>query len=412
MKTADIADQLIGISIGMKGVSENLIVQLQQLKKDDWKALWNYAGQQQIWGIIYEALKKLPHTVQPDKDVISSFLKMRENLLYQYYSMLSFTTIVTDILQKSNIDFYVLKGVTLDSLYPFEGIRPISDVDLLVPDRKQFERACKALEKNGFSSENEVWDYHKTYYKNNGSYRTMLEMHIRPASRMSADLSSEQKVVHRFEKLLYKPDYYKPAGIEIPGLPVEECALQLILHMMNHCFGNDMSLNLLCDWAVFWHVKGHQIDIVHFNNLLKESGTENFAKIITGICMASFGLSPQKVRWMHDSERMYDQEKMLRLEIDEKKQYVERKKNVNVLFLPGESLLIGCIREVHRQMKYCFPRGRKIFFIWPVLWIWTILFFLSNNRKFNRGSIWKIIMDAKKRESLLREMGLTGRGKK
>lgn len=412
MKIADIADQLISISMGMKEISENLIIELQQLKKDDWEALWNYAGQQQVWGIIYEALIKLPQTVKPDKDVITSFLKMRENLLYQYYSMLSFTTMITDILQKSNIGFYVLKGVGLDSLYLSEGIRPISDVDIYIPGRKQFEKACQILEINGFQSEKEMWDYHKVYYLEREKQREILEMHIRLAGRMSADSVTEHSIMDEFDKLPYQPEFYSPSGIKVPVLVPKQYALHLLLHMMNHFLGGELRLNMLCDWVAFWNKKGEEIDSKSFTDILKKAGLEKFAIIITGLCLEMFGLSLERVKWMSEYHRMYQEEKNLKIWIDQDVQRVERKKIVNVIIDPQKPLPMECFREVNRQMKYRFPKLQKLYILRPFLWAGTIMIFFINSWTQRRKNIGDIICDAKKRSELTKQMGLMERGKR
>lgn len=412
VKIEDIADQLIGISMGMKEISENLIIQLQQLKKDDWRALWNYAEQQQIWGIIYEALIKLPQTVQPDKDVISSFMKMRENLLYQYYSMLSFTTMTADIFQKSNIGFYVLKGVGLDSLYFSEGIRPISDVDIYIPGRKQFEKACKILEINGFQSKKEMWDYHKVYYLEYENQRKILEMHIRPAGRMCTDSATEHSIMDEFEKRPYQSEFYSPSGVKVPVLVPEQYALHLLLHMMNHFLGGELRVNMLCDWMAFWGKKGEEVDPKCFTDILKRTGLEKFAIIITGLCIGVFGLNTESVKWMSGYNRMYQEENKLKIWIDQAVRRVEREKIVNVMIDPQKPLPVECFREVNRQMKYRFPKLQKIYIFRPFLWMRTIMIFFINSRKQRRKNIGDIICEAKKRSELTKQMGLMERGKR
>ena len=62
------------------------------------------------------------------------------------------------------------------------------------------------------------------------------------------------------------------------------------------------------------------------------------------------------------------------------------------------------VREFHHQMHINFPKAGKIIFLWPALWIATLVRFLSNNKKLNRAPVAAIMKKAGKRGQLVHRL--------
>lgn len=57
-------------------------------------------------------------------------------------------------------------------------------------------------------------------------------------------------------------------------------------------------------------------------------------------------------------------------------------------------------------MKINHPRTSPYVILWPALWVITLVVFLRNNRKLNRGRARDILRNAGDRSRLLQQIGL------
>ena len=106
----------------------------------------------QIWGVVSAGLDKFGVKDIP-REIREKFQNAKIQLSLQYYTLLSFTTYVLSLLKNAGISAYVLKGISLNSLYPSEEMRKLADADIYIPDRKAFGRAECILREKGFESE-------------------------------------------------------------------------------------------------------------------------------------------------------------------------------------------------------------------------------------------------------------------
>ena len=57
-------------------------------------------------------------------------------------------------------------------------------------------------------------------------------------------------------------------------------------------------------------------------------------------------------------------------------------------------------------MKMNHPKASPYVILWPALWVITLVVFLRNNRKLNRGKVRDILRNAGDRSKLLQQIGL------
>lgn len=101
--------------------------------------------------------------------------------MFQYYQIEHLTEIIVSLMNREQIPYYLLKGISLAAYYPVPEYRKLGDVDLYIPDPAAFEKAKKVLEANGFVLDPELSDHHTTYiytFPKTGR-RYILELHFR-----------------------------------------------------------------------------------------------------------------------------------------------------------------------------------------------------------------------------------------
>lgn len=378
--------------------------QFESLTDEQWQKILYYSDIHQIWSIVWSGIEKyslgnLPHSVS------NRLIKAKHSISYQYYSMLSFTTYILEMFRNAGIHCYLLKGIGLSSLYPREDIRKLADADVYIPDRSEFAKAEKLLVEKGFHQKKGNENFHFGYTKEFWGKIRLLEIHWRPCDIIS-NTGADRVVSEIFGTLDYTPDYVSVAGFDVPVLPPVENALQLLLHMFQHFVREGFGLRLLCDWCVFWQKMDTKFDEKKFIEYLEHTGLSGFAWTVTKICIIHFDLDMDNVRWMRgmDVQQLGDSVEKLYTDILTGGDFGKEDKERVVVLDSAERPIISYISVVHRMMGVRFPKMRRIPFLWPVLWGMTIIIFLRNNRKLNRGKTMDVLASSRKRSRLLKQM--------
>lgn len=405
MKVGFVLDALITAGLYDEYREQKKIQEILDCMTDEeWEELWKNCMLHQIWGIVYTGLKKYRQTVIPES-IKRRFEDYETKVAFQYYAMLSFTTLILSIFKEAGIRCYVLKGIVLNALYPREDMRKFADADIYISDMKEYRRASAILEDRGFKQEKGLAEFHSGYTKKVGDKVCLLELHWRPCDIL-LDAGMDRAAMKVYEELQYAPDVYQIAGTEVPALPPAENALQLLLHMFHHLLQGRFGLRVLCDWCVFWTRKSAETEEDRFIKYLNDTGLTGFAWAATQICIKHLGLASDKCQWMNringawykgSSELLY-QDILTGGEFG-------RGEKARVTVLRNRSFrLADYAKEVHRVMRYRFPKLRKAVIVWPVLWTATIWIFLKNNRRLRRGKISDVIKSAEQRNYLLKKM--------
>lgn len=136
-----------------------------------------------------------------------------------------------------------------------------------------------------------------------------------------------------------------------------------------------------------------------------ESHTEEFAKTVTAICVYYLGLDRKNSPVPVQSLARQDVTNALLRDILDAGEfgYSEGERMVG---MDGSSW-IAYVREFHHQMHINFPKAGKVIILWPILWGFTLIRFLNNNRRLNRAPVSKIIKKAGQRGQLVRRLTST-----
>lgn len=260
-------------------------------------------------------------------------------------------------------------------------------------------KAKKLLCENGFNLSKE---WHANHHFVLISERNeSVELHT-----MWADEFKDKHLNRQLDKL-QKESVKHCAPLDCDGtrLYVYETAYQafyLIIHMLGHFVGGGFGLRNLCDWVVLWENCREENARENFCKLAYDSGTAEFAKAVTAVCVNYLGLSPQKSPFPCDTltEAALTDE-FLRDILDAGEfGYSEAERMVG---MDGSSFA-AYVKEFHHQMHINFPKAGKVLLLWPALWIATLFRFLNNNRKLNRVPVSAIMKKAGDRGRLVKRL--------
>lgn len=378
--------------LGLSLRQSDPVASLPSLTSEEWAQLLALADR-------HEVLALLENVLEVDK--ISEEQRMLIELktartVHKAIQLQALNARLTGLLEKEGIIAVTLKGCAVARFYPVPEFRKTTDIDLFVADEADVERAVQILCENGFKIPEE---WHANHH-----FVLISERNEEVELHTTWTESFKEKHLNQYLERLQKESSQHCQSVDCQGVKVYayETAWQgfyLLLHMLLHFVGSGFGLRNLCDWVVLWENCNDAKARKDFWEMVCESGTAEFAKAMTDICVRYLGLSQEKGPVPNENPAEQEVSDALLRDILDAGEfgYSESERMVG---MDGNSLT-AYVREFHHQMHINFPKAGRVIFLWPALWIATLVRFLSNNKKLNRAPVAAIMKKAGERGRLV-----------
>ncbi len=243
---------------------------LSKLDKNDWGQISTMIHQHRLGPLLYWRLKHNRPELPIPEDIIEKLsADYKQSTLHSLLMQREMIN-VHRILKKAAIPHTFLKGAFLAFYsYPNPGLRPMRDIDLLVPEvdaMMAFKTLCDAglirFKQYQGSSEAAMQITKHLPPLLTPSGRAMIELHTKLFSPQGSadkhpDLSREP---HLWQRLIHQ----NMAGVSIPFLSTADQLLHLIVHCAyDHQFNNGPLIfsdvvylleHQTIDWSLFWQL--------------------------------------------------------------------------------------------------------------------------------------------------------------
>lgn len=213
-----------------------------------WLRIITIAEQQQVNGLLFDAIPTLPSWQRPDTEVMMRFTASvvgieNSNRAYRTQLFAMFGK-----LRQDNLDPILLKGLTLANLYPQPDHRPVGDIDLFVTlDRQHQYLQCFANDGASIRSE---FDVKHTSFQHRGMN---WELHFR--STYFYNLRSEH-LYRILEAEDSTPDMLCHENIDgnvVTVFPPLLNMVYLTAHIQHHLILEQITLRNVIDWMLALH---------------------------------------------------------------------------------------------------------------------------------------------------------------
>lgn len=319
------------------------------------------------------------------------------------YHMLSFTREVISILNEEAVHYQILKGISLLDSYPMPEFRPFNDLDILISDEDDFQKACHRFEKDGFIPEKAVVDHHLEFYYQKGPIKFLLELHHKITPHQPNKIFN-QNVTQIFYKKPINQGFLDLAKLSYPMLPVTENALHLLLHMLQHFLSSGFGIKLLLDWCAYLTKYEDTIDWKLFQKYIHLLGLTGFCNAMTRLCKKYMGFHLKNESFLLDKVLTDPYLNTLMTDIMAGGEF--GKNNSSRMVAMYDSSIRSYLKEFHSQMHRRFKKLANIPILWPVLWFLTGCIFVQNNIFLRKTKTKDILISAKKRADLLKQLEL------
>jgi len=392
-KEETILFQMLRRSILPQNDAEQLNIDFSE---EEWGKLVRITEKHGVFSLLYSLLYEQLHSMSRWSEKIE---KASTKTVLQQYRLLFLSKYLIEVLEGEEIPVVLLKGVTIGGYYPVPELRNSGDVDLLLLNMEQEEKAKKLLEKCGYQLKEEQFVVHHVCYTTPEGID--IELHTMMAEPFDND-KTNACLKKAFVEASKQKDVMDVMGVTLPVLRGAFYPYELLLHMLQHFLRSGFGLKLLCDWVMFWQKGLTEEEQELYLNLVEETGIKGFSDVVTLTCIQFLGLAESLVSWMN-LKQDYPVEEFLR-EILDAEEFGNSNKN-RMVVMRGTGLF-DYIREFHHQMHLNFPRAGRNILLWPVLWPVTLFRFLRNNRKLRKVSTKSVLKEAKRRSRLMEELKL------
>lgn len=363
----------------------------------DMKKIIQAAQQHKVLPLLYDVLcgeRQGEALEAADRQQVERISRMT---VKQSYRLLFLTRCLVRTLEEAGIPALVLKGSGVAALYPVPELRKSGDVDVLIPEDR-LEAATKLLaEKKFLVRESQHANHHLAFSSEDGIDLELHTMLAEPFRDSGINRGMDRLIPAYFEE----KEYRDCMGVSLPVPSEPHQALQLLLHMLQHFLRAGFGLKLLCDWVVFWNRDAAQGVVPEFLELAEDCRVREFADTVTMVCKEFLGLR-KDLPMGRSRDRKLAEEFLQDVFAAEEFGMADKDRMVIV----QKNSLWAYIREFHYQMKMNHPKASPYVVLWPALWVITLVVFLRNNRKLNRGRVRDILRSAGDRSRLLQQIGL------
>ena len=315
-------------------------------------------------------------------------------MMFHYYQIEHFTNITVCLLEKQNIPYFLLKGISLAAYYPLPEHRKLGDLDLYIPDPDKVAEARKLLEINGYILDPEVSDHHITYtYTFPKTGRTyILELHFRIVGKYQYDRANQVvDSVYNAHALSSHIQTIHDKAYQV--LPPTEYTFYMIHHMLKYYLYSGFGIRLLCDFAFYVKARHTEIDFPQIHTWCKDSHIFHLYEIILESCRLWLGLSPAIDPEIHCNKK--DCKDFMEKVLSDS----DMGTNEDRALVNGGSYkkvtLRTYFKEGHLQMHVRFPKLGKILLLWPILWVITYGYFLRNTYRIRHTTLKQTLRDFK-----------------
>ena len=252
------------------------------LSGGEWENIYRISIQQGVLAVVYDAVKRLPGNLQPDRDVRMAWAFNVDRIEKRYDMQFLRADELARIYAQHGIRTVVLKGIGIGMYYPVPRHRECGDFDCFLCG--DYERGNALAAKYGAKVSDCGYKHSHIEYKGLTVENHRYCIGIRGSKVLQEMETYLQSQFSAPEKCRIVPD----SELLLP--PADFNALFLIQHASQHFLIEGITIRHVCDWAFFLKHEQNSVDWPQFYRLCRKCNLKKFADALTAICVEKLGL--------------------------------------------------------------------------------------------------------------------------
>lgn len=266
--------------------------QLVFTEDTDWDEVYQLTKEQTVVGIVTDGISALPKQFHGPRPKMMQFFARTMNLEDENRKMNSFVPQLMIQLERKGVHSLLLKGAGVATCYRQPLHRVVGDIDLLVTDAKEYQRArelmlmiAEEVEHEDVGRKHSAFRYKGLLIEVHGDFRFYINKQCRQHTPEWKNKRLMEGGRHLTEGLL--------KGAILP--PVQFDVLFIFAHMVGHYTGaGGVGLRQVCDWLMFLHQHITEIDLQALEEDLDFLGLRRYWEVFGAMAVDQLGF-PQEL---------------------------------------------------------------------------------------------------------------------
>lgn len=356
----------------------------------NWDLIIQYAQDHKIEGILYyqckDYLKKQPQLVDAYKTLLKEYYKS----IYRYIKIEKTVNELQRALNEEEIPFLIVKGIMISQLYPIPALRTMCDIDVVLINEHDREKANEILNRIGFVTKKGAFEWNL--------YRDGIGVELHDHLVYGENDNSE-----RSNLFCGFSNHITHVGNECYELNKDYHFVYLIEHLRKHFTSHGVGFRQFIDIAILCLEYGTEFDWIWIEENCRKVQLWDFVKHVLSFCCEWWGLNfDVPFQLPNHSEEFWEEA-------------------TNSIFLNGvfgfqnEQHMENAIRSIRHPQKapsmfraiilmfnlvcrpysemvrypYCAFLNKKVFLL-PIAWIYRLIYILRSNKYRHSHLIKKI----------------------
>lgn len=246
----------------------------------EWSDVYELSVRHGVMAIAFDGMRRLPENLQADFDNRIQWGYNAEHAEQTYNRQKSVAESVCRVFAENGIRTMIMKGLSVADYYPVPSHRQFGDIDMYLMG--DYDKGNAIVASKGIEVRYEFFVHSEFRIRgiNFENHKTFVNARVnRTGAYVQAALEGLAKNIRPLESV---KGAYAPSA--------EFNALYLTRHATWHYAREGIKLRDVCDWAMFLRKEVSGMDTELVMRMLRESGLERYASIITGICRKYLGL--------------------------------------------------------------------------------------------------------------------------
>lgn len=279
--------------------------------KIDWERIVNLAMEQTVVGHFTDAITRLPKDLRPEKSLYFSLVSQVSDIEKRNVQMNRFAYILMDNLERKGCHALLLKGQGVGRNYRNPLHRQPGDIDLLLINNVEYNRARDLLGRIAESEGDENKERQHSDFVVKGF---VVEVHgqfqfliCRQFTEGLKKWTSERlKAIPVSVNLMNHSESQEK--VLLP--PVQFDVVFTFAHMLNHFMTGGVGLRQICDCMMFLHKNYEEIDKELLKEDLEQLGLTKFWKVYAAVTVDFLGYPKERMP-LYDTSFRRKGERML-----------------------------------------------------------------------------------------------------
>lgn len=253
----------------------------------DWKKFCQLMSEQTSIGIITIAMTKLPPDARPPKQRYFGIVAQSYGICEANEQMNVCAAKLQKRLRAEGIESLLLKGQGLAAVYEDPLYRQTGDIDLLISDQEQFNKANEIMTAIARFEEAQNSGQHAEYYIGD----TLIELH--GLFRLYICRKTTKHLRQWAERRQKEPSR-EVAGLTVPSAQFD--AVFVFAHMLNHYMTGGVGLKQMADWMrlmYHFHCNDGALDEAELLSDLRLLGITRHWRFFASLAVDILGCPPE-----------------------------------------------------------------------------------------------------------------------